>query len=445
MKKTQSNLKEKKLSKLGFKIWKKAEKVIPGGNGLLSKRPQRYVPDFWPTYYKKSKDLNVWDLEGNKYIDMAQMGVGTCVLGYANDFVNNRVIEGIKLGNNSTLNSLEEFQLAKKILKIEKFADQIKFARGGGEAIDIAIRLARASSKKDKIIFSGYHGWYDWYLATNIKGNNKLKDHLLPGLDPLGVPKKLVNTVKPIKYNDFAALKKIKNPRDYAAFIIEPTRYFFPSKKFVREVSLFCKKNNICLIIDEITTGWRETLGGIYKKVGFRPDIVVFGKGMGNGYPISCIIGKKKYLSKANESFVSSTAWTERTGFIAANAVIDFILKNKTYEKIKKNGKLIFKNWLKISKKYNIRLSVSEFESLPTFYFDYGKLNNKLYTIFSYEMLKLGYLATNSIYLSHSHNKKNLDKYFKNFEKVFGKIKQYLNNKRKYKLKEKFNGFKRLN
>ena len=153
---------------------------------------------------------------------------------------------------------------------------------------------------------------------------------------------------------------------------------------------------------------------------------------------------KKKYLSKANESFVSSTAWTERTGFIAANAVIDFILKNKTYEKIKKNGKLIFKNWLKISKKYNIRLSVSEFESLPTFYFDYGKLNNKLYTIFSYEMLKLGYLATNSIYLSHSHNKKNLDKYFKNFEKVFGKIKQYLNNKRKYKLKEKFNGFKRL-
>ena len=215
-------------------------------------------------------------------------------------------------------------------------------------------------------------------------------------------------------------LKKLKI-REITLLLLLSQQDIFSIKKFVREVSLFCKKNNICLIIDEITTGWRETLGGIYKKVGFRPDIVVFGKGMGNGYPISCIIGKKKYLSKANESFVSSTAWTERTGFIAANAVIDFILKNKTYEKIKKNGKLIFKNWLKISKKYNIRLSVSEFESLPTFYFDYGKLNNKLYTIFSYEMLKLGYLATNSIYLSHSHNKKNLDKYFKNFEKVLGK------------------------
>jgi glutamate-1-semialdehyde 2,1-aminomutase len=445
MKKVRNNLKEKKLSKYGLNIWNKAEKIIPGGNGLLSKRPQRYSPDFWPTYYKKSKNLNVWDLEGNKYIDMAQMGVGTCVLGYANDYVNKKVIKGIKQGNNSTLNSIEEYELAKKILKIEKFADQIKFARGGGEAIDISIRLARAFSKKDKILFSGYHGWYDWYLATNIKGRNQLKEHLLPGLDPLGVPSKLKNTVKPIKYNDVDAIKKIKNPNEYAAFIIEPTRFFFPTKEFIKEVSNFCKKNKICLIIDEITSGWRETLGGIYKKVGFNPDMVVFGKGMGNGFPISCIIGKKKYLSKANDSFVSSTSWTERTGFIAANAVIDFMIKNKTYNKIKNNGEYVLKGWIEIAKKNKINLSVSEFLSLPTFYFNYGNLNNKLYTIFSYEMLKLGYLATNSIYISHSHNKDNLKKYLKKCDLVFKKINNFLNNKKSYQLKEKFNGFKRLN
>ena len=189
MKKTRDNLKETKYYNSGIELWKKAEKIIPGGNGLLSKRPQRYLPDFWPTYYKRSKKLNIWDLNGKKYTDMAQMGVGTCILGYSNDEINKKIIKSIKDGNNSTLNSKDEFILAKKLLKIDKFAEQFKFARGGGEAIDFAIRIARASTKRDNIIFSGYHGWYDWYLATNLTKKNGLKDHLLPGLDPMGVPK----------------------------------------------------------------------------------------------------------------------------------------------------------------------------------------------------------------------------------------------------------------
>ena len=193
----------------GLKLWLKAEKIIPGGNGLLSKRPDRYLPKLWPTYFSKSKGINIWDLENNKYLDMAQMGMGTCILGYANSEVDQKVKNIINKGVNSTLNCPEEIQLASKILKYDKFADQVKFAKGGGEAMAIAVRLARAKTGKDVVAFSGYHGWHDWYLATNLKNKESLSDHLLPGLEPLGVPKKLKNSVIPFEYDNIEALKKI--------------------------------------------------------------------------------------------------------------------------------------------------------------------------------------------------------------------------------------------
>ena len=127
----------------GTKIWKKAIKIIPGGNGLLSKRPHRYLPNYWPTYFTRSKGINIWDLNNKKFIDMAQMGMGACVLGYGNKYVDNKVKKAIDKSMSSTLNCLDEFSLAKKILKYDNFADQVKFARAGGEAMSITVRLAR--------------------------------------------------------------------------------------------------------------------------------------------------------------------------------------------------------------------------------------------------------------------------------------------------------------
>ena len=152
--------------------WKKALKIIPGGNGLLSKRPERFLPDGWPIYFSKSKEAFIWDLNNKKYLDMTTMGIGTSVIGYNNSFINNFVKKKIDKGISTTLNCYEEYELAKELLKIDKFAEQVKFARGGGEAMSLAIRLARAKTKKIKIIFSGYHGWHDWYLAANLTNIN---------------------------------------------------------------------------------------------------------------------------------------------------------------------------------------------------------------------------------------------------------------------------------
>ena len=414
----------------GIRTWNKATKIIPGGNGLLSKRPFRYLPNLWPTYYKKSKGLNIWDLDNKKYIDFCQMGIGTCILGYANKFVDTAVKKAVNSGVNSSLNSIEEYILAKKFLKYNKFADQIKFARGGGEAMSIAVRVARAKSGKDIIAFSGYHGWADWYLAANIKNKNTLDEYLVPGIDPSGVPKNLKNTIVQIGYNKIKDLKKL-NRKNIAALVIEGSRYDYPSKPFLKEIQKICKKKNICLIVDEITSGWRETIGGIYKKFNLDPDMVVFGKAIGNGYAISSILGKKNYMNYANKSFISSTAWTEKVGFAAANATIDYIIKNKVYLHIPKIGQMITDGWSQIAKDYEIKMKFSEVMPLSTFFLDYAN-KDELYTFFTKEMLKKGYLASNSVCVSYANKEKDVKKYLKVCREVFIKMKDFMNNKKNY-------------
>lgn len=413
------------------KIWEKAKKIIPGGNGLLSKRPERFVPYNWPTYFSRAKGINVWDLKNIKYIDMSLMGVGTSTLGYSNNYIDKKVSSIIKKGINTTLNCVEEFELAKKILKHDKFADQVKFARGGGEAMSMAIRLARANNQKTKIAFSGYHGWQDWYIAANLENNKNLNNHLLKNLVPLGIPKELKGSTIPFRFDDFNQIHKITKTKKISAIVIECGRYNYLSKDFANKINKLCKRKKICLIIDEITTGWRETSGGLYKLIGLKPDIVVYGKSLGNGYAISSIVGKKKYMKFANKTFLSSVAWTERVGFTAGVSVIDYFTKNNVSEHLIKMGKYIKEGWIYLAKKNNVLIEIGEIKTIPTFRFKYGNYNEKLYTVFTNLMLKKRYLATNAVYLSHKHNLKDIKKYLNVLDQVFKEIGQILKDKKK--------------
>ena len=172
----------------GQKLYRKAKKLIPGGTMLLSKRPEMFLPDLWPSYFSKSLGCEVWDLDGKKFIDCSNMGVGTNSLGYNNSEVDNSVRNVVQLGNMSTLNCPEEVYLAEKLVEINPWADMVRFARTGGEANAIAIRIARAATGNDKIAICGYHGWHDWYLSANYNNGDDLSTHLLPGLNPDGVP-----------------------------------------------------------------------------------------------------------------------------------------------------------------------------------------------------------------------------------------------------------------
>ncbi|MEK7124268.1 MAG: aminotransferase class III-fold pyridoxal phosphate-dependent enzyme, partial [Patescibacteria group bacterium] len=197
-----------KKSKKGVALWNRAKKIIPGGTQLLSKRAELYLPEQWPSYFSKAKGCEVWDLDGSKYIDMYSMGIGSCILGYADSDVNKAVKKVIDQGSMSTLNSPEEVELAELLLKLHPWAKKVRYARGGGEAMAMAVRIARAFAKKDKIAFCGYHGWHDWYLSSNLSDDKNLDGHLMPGLEPRGVPRTLLGTAMPFRYNKIEELEK---------------------------------------------------------------------------------------------------------------------------------------------------------------------------------------------------------------------------------------------
>ena len=279
--------------KLKNKNWEHAKKIILGGNSLLSKRPEMYLPSFWPTYFSKASGVHVWDTEGKKYTDMI-FAVGQNTLGYSNKKVDTKVKNFISKGTMSTLNCPEELDLAKKLIKIHPWSGMVKFARSGGEANSIAIRIARAASGRDNVAICGYHGWHDWYLSVNLKSKNNLNQHLLPGLLPKGVPKSLKNNVHAFKNNDFEKLKQIYLNYKIGTLIIEIARNDLPNLKFLKKLKNFVKKK-IILIFDECTSGFRRNLGGIHLLTKISPDIAMFGKAIGNGYAITCVVGKKNY------------------------------------------------------------------------------------------------------------------------------------------------------
>ena len=408
------------------RLWKKAKKIIPGGNGLLSKRPERFLPDGWPTYFKKASGVSIWDLNNKKYTDMTSMGIGTSVLGYNNKFVNNFVKKKIDKGINTTLNCYEEYELANELLKIDKFADQVKFARAGGEAMSLAIRIARSKSKKTKIIFSGYHGWHDWYLSANLQNVKNLNNHLLKNLKPIGIPKIYKNSAIPLEFNNLEKLHKLSNIKNLAAIVVEPSRMEKLNKKFINLLNKTCKRKNIILIVDEITSGWRDCKGGIYKKIGLNPDLVIYGKALGNGFAISAVVGKKKVMDTAQDTFVSSTAWTERVGFAAGLGVIKYHEKINVFSHNKNIGKKIKKGWIKLAKKHNLKIEVNSLDTIINFNFLYKNKNNYLITLFTELMLKENMLANNIIYVSFSHKERLILKYLRSVDKVFYKISNFL-------------------
>jgi len=403
----------------GQKLWKRAKQLIPGGNMLLSKRPDNFLPGGWPAYFSKSKGLHVWDLDDNKYIDVSIMGVGTNILGYGNDSVDNEVINTIKCGNMSTLNCPEEVYLAEKIIEMHPWADLAKFARSGGEANAMAIRIARAASGKDGVAFCGYHGWHDWYLAANLSDDQTLNGHLMSGLDPKGVPQKLTNTIVPFFYNDIESLRKILNQRnDIGVIKMEVQRNHEPLPGFLQSVRELASRNGIVLIFDECTSGFRETFGGLHLKYGVEPDLAVFGKAIGNGYPLTAVIGKKSVMDEAQATFISSTFWTDRIGPTASLKTLEIMEGIKSWELITNTGKNIKREWQKLADENELSIQHNGIPALASFSFNSDK-KQEYKTFITQEMLKKGFLASTSIYVSICHDQTVISNYLDSLNDVF--------------------------
>ena len=408
---------------VGQKLWKRAKRVIPGGNMLLSKRAEMFLPDQWPAYFSRAKGCKVWDLDGREFIDMSIMGIGTNILGYGHPEVDAAVMQTVQDGNMSTLNCPEEVYLAEKLIGLHPWADMARFARSGGEANAIAIRIARAATGKDKVAICGYHGWHDWYLSANLADDKCLDGHLLPGLEPNGVPRNLRGTVFPFNYNNFAELEAIVNAHDIGVIKMEVVRNKGPEDNFLHKIRQLSTDRDIVLIFDECTSGFRETFGGLHKKFGVEPDMAMFGKALGNGYAITATIGKRAIMEAAQSTFISSTFWTERIGPAAALKTLEVMEREKSWETITRTGLGIRAKWQVLADKHGLAL---EHWGLPAITgFTIKSSRSLAYkTLITQEMLEQGLLAGNSVYVCTDHTPDVVDRYFEVLDPVFAIIRE---------------------
>jgi glutamate-1-semialdehyde aminotransferase len=406
-------------------LYKKAKQLIPGGTQLLSKRPEMFGVDNWPSYYSKAKGCEVWDLDDKKYKDFSYMGIGANVLGYADDDINLMVKEAVDSSSMCTLNAPEEVELAEKLCDLHPWADMVRYAKSGGESASIAVRIARAKTKKDIVLFCGYHGWHDWYLASNLGDENNLEGHLLPGLSPAGVPKGLKGTSFPFAYNDKKAFDELIEKYDgkIATVIMETLRNNYPEDGFLEHIRKVTKKKGIVLIFDEISAGFRLCSGGSHLIFNVEPDIALFGKALSNGYPMAAIIGRKEVMQSAQDTFISSTYWTDRIGLVASLATIKKYQENSVEKALDKNGTMIQDGWKDLASKHNLDISIMGIKPLSYFAFNYPN-DKEIKTLFIQEMLELGFMSTTGYYASYAHKESDIKEYLNAVDKVFEKISQ---------------------
>ena len=426
----------------------KAKKLIPGMTQLLSKRPDMFSYGVWPGYFSRAKGVDIWDLDGNHYVDMSIGGIGANVLGYADADVDNAVRAAIDAGNSSSLNCPEEIELAELLCTIHPWAKMVRYARTGGESMTIAVRIARAYKGRDKIAFCGYHGWHDWYLAANLGTENALGEHLIAGLSPAGVPRGLTGTALPFRYNHLEDLQEIvrQHKDDLAAIVMEPIRNQKPQNGFLDGVREIADKSGAVLIIDEISAGLRMNSGGAHLVLGIEPDIAVFSKALGNGYPMAAIIGKREVMETVQRTFISSTYWTERIGPTAALATLKKHQSLDVGSHLMEIGQLVQDGWINIAQKNNLKIEVGGIPPLSHFAFEYEQ-SLSLKALYIQIMLEKGFLASTLFYAMYAHEKYHVEQYIGAADEAMAEIRQILDKDdiEKYlQGKPACSGFKRL-
>lgn len=408
----------------GAALYQRARAIIPGGSQLLSKRPERFCPTVWPAYYERAEGCTVWGLGGTAYKDMSYNGLGACVLGYRDPDVDEAVQGAIRAGVATTLNCPEEVELAERLLHLHPWAGGVRYARTGGEAMAMAVRIARAHTRRDKIAFCGYHGWHDWYLAANLADDSALDGHLLPGLSPAGVPRGLTGTALPFRYGARDELQAIleKNPGQVAAVVMEPLRDKRPPPGFLEEIREMAHAAGALLVFDEVTAGLRLGPGGAHLTLGVTPDIAVFAKAIGNGYAMAAVVGTEDAMAPCHRTFISSTAWTERIGPTAALATLTKFEEQKVHRHLIAIGKQVQSGWQKAADEAGLSIHVGGIEPLGHFQVDAGDAAEAAHTLYTTAMLEEGYLANNSFYATLAHQPEAIQDYLDATRRVFGSI-----------------------
>jgi glutamate-1-semialdehyde 2,1-aminomutase len=411
-----------------LQLYKRALDIIPGGTQLFSRRSERFAPGVCPPYVTHARGSRVWDLDGNEYIDFL-CGVGPVILGHAYEPVTNAVIEQLRRGSSFPVNHPLEVELAELLIETIPCAEMVRFCKSGGTADEMAVRIARGHTGRDKIAFCGYHGWHDWYLAANLSGPETLNAHLLPGLDIRGVPRALEGTVIPFEYNNLDSLWAVLEASrgEVAGIIMEPSRTDLPEPGFLEGVRALADEHEVVLIFDEIITGFRLALGGAQEYYGVTPDIATFGKAMSNGHPIAAVCGRREVMQDAATMFISSTYYSDAAGMAAALATIRELRAKNALAHIWEMGAMLKEGFQELARRHALKASLLGPPPVTHPHFECPEhLRGPLTTLYLQEMYRGGILACTVNYLCYQHTAADIQAFLRAADGALALVKRAL-------------------
>ncbi len=376
--------------------FRRSQKVVPGGAQTFSKGYNQHVQGVAPLFLQRGQGCRVWDVDGNEYIDFVQ-GLLPNILGYAHPEVNAAVSRQLSEGHSFSLPHPLEVELAERLTRLIPCAEMVRFGKNGSDATAGAVRAARAFIGRDRIACCGYHGWQDWYIGSTTRH--------------AGVPNAVRALTHPFPYNDVPALERLleEHSGEFAAVIMEPVNFVEPVPGYLQEVKEAAHRHGALLIFDEICTGFHFGLGGAQKRYGVVPDVACFGKAMGNGFPIACVVGRADVMKVFEEIFFSFTFAGEVSSMAAAMKVLDILELTDALARMEANGRVLqdgFNGLAKLAGLGNRLTCVGHpVWSLIKFRDAEGKDSLLLRSLVSQELIKRGILAlvTHNMSAAHDH------------------------------------------
>jgi len=377
------------------RLLSKAVELIPGCSQTFSKAHTQFVRGTAPVFLQRGEGCRVWDPDGNEYIDYVQ-GLLPNILGYCNKEVNEAAFSQVENGHSFSLPHPIELELAEKLVELIPCAEMVRFGKNGSDATSGAVRAARAFTGRERIACSGYHGWQDWFIGSTTRN--------------AGVPVAVQNLVHPFAYNDLDALNLLLESYsgEFAAVIMEPVNFFEPEPGYLQAVKDLAHKHGALLIFDEICSGFHFGLGGAQKKYGVTPDLACFGKAMGNGYPIACVVGRRDVMQIFGEIFFSFTFAGEVSAIAASIKVIEILENTDAYDRMHENGKRLKDGFNTLAKEAGLvdrfRCVGEPVWSLMKFLDADGKDSLLERSLFSQEIVKRGILTLVTHNMSAAHD-----------------------------------------
>jgi glutamate-1-semialdehyde 2,1-aminomutase len=383
-----------------FDLLEKSKKIIPSQTQTFSRSASSFVEGVYPVYVSHANGSKFVDVDGNEYLDYL-LGLGPITLGYNYEPVNNAILSQLKKGILFSLPHYSEVELSEQISSIVPNAEMVKLEKTGSNAVTGAVRAARSYTKREKIAYCGSGGvWHDWQAI--MVSRNK------------GVPEFNKNLLKIFDYNDADGLEQIfeDNPDEISCVVIEPTHFEKPQNNFLKKVRKLSTENNSLLILDEIVTGFRFDIKGGQKFFDIKGDLVCFGKGMGNGLPISAITGTSEYMNEFDKLWVSSTNNSETLSIVGTMATINEMQTKDTISYCWNLGKKLFDGWNQITDKYNIRAQMIGYPIRMTMkcYDSQDRESISLKSLILQELVKKGiFISPGPSFISYSHSEPDIE------------------------------------